>query len=245
MKISIVTVCRNAAPLLQRTIGSVLSQTFRDFEFIVVDGASTDSTPSLLHTYAPQIDCLLSEPDDGIYDAMNKGVRLASGEWVIFMNAGDSFASGDTLAELAASAVEASADCDVIYGDVLKGDYSQEQPEETLRVAQPPHQSHRMIFCHQSSMTRRQALLGHPFDTAHRFSADFKLFKTLMHEGRGFRKVDYPVARFDTGGISNRRRSAGLADNMRVILEVDGPLRGLRHLLHLLPTYLIARLRGR
>lgn len=235
--VSVITVCRNCLPQLRQTLESVAAQRDADFEHIIVDGASSDGTSAFLRReFRGQ---WISEPDRGIYDAMNKGGRMARGEWVIFMNAGDSFVADDTLARLAPAL---AGDAGVVYGDVLK-----EGADGSLHLkkAEEPHSSHRMIFCHQSALARRSLLERFPFDTTHPYSADFKFFKTLWRKGCRFERVDFPVAVFDTGGVSNRRRSAGLADNMRVIRETDGLVRGLPHLLHLLPTYLLLRLRGK
>ncbi len=239
---SVVTVCRNAAQALQQTIRSVAAQDFAAKEYIVVDGASTDSTPAIIKANGDIIDRCLSEPDKGIYDAMNKGVRMASGEWVIFMNAGDTFASSDTLSRVADALERNGGRVDVVYGDVIKNLAGK---GEVIKKAEPPHNSHRMIFCHQSAFARREELLRHPFDISHKFSADFKFFKTLMREGAVFMQLDFPIAVFDTGGISNSRRSDGLADNMRVIRETDGVIAGLPLLLHLFPSWLLCRLRGK
>ena len=237
-RLSIVTVCRNCADALRTTIESVARQDYTDIEYVVIDGASTDETADIVRTN-PAIDIRLSEPDRGIYDAMNKGARLATGEWIIFMNAGDRFATPDTASRLMQSIAEGD---DVVYGSVIK--LAPDGTPVTYPAAKPRN-SHRMIFCHQSVMCRRELLLKYPFDIRHRLSADFKFFKTLMRAGAQFHRTDIPVAIFDTGGVSNTRRSAGLADNMRVILETDGPLHGSQFILHLLPTYIIAKLRGK
>lgn len=240
--ISVITVCRNAADALERTIASVLSQNFDDFEFIIVDGASTDNTPEVIDRYRSSISRIISEPDRGIYDAMNKGVRAAVGQWVIFMNAADTFAAADTLRRLADEASTVPADTDVIYGNVIKAG---KDSVPHVKEAEPPHISHRMFFCHQSALTRRSALTEHPFDLRHPLSADFRLYRILMAAGKGFRQVRFPVAVFDTSGVSNSRRSAGLADNISIIMELDGFWRGLPHLMHLIPPYIISRLRGK
>ena len=94
---SIITVCYNAAADLRRTIGSVDAQTFRRFEHIIIDGASTDDTPVVLQDSASAGRKIVSEPDQGIYDAMNKGLGMASGDYLIFLNAGDRFHGSDSL----------------------------------------------------------------------------------------------------------------------------------------------------
>lgn len=242
MKITVVTVCRNVLGALRETFAGVMEQDCPDFEYIVVDGASSDGSVDFLRDNASPAVRWISEPDKGIYDAMNKGTRMASGEWVIFMNAGDRFAAKDTLSRLSRELEKAGKDTDVVYGDVLKTDGSS---APVYKKAEPPHKSHRMFFCHQSALTRRSALLSHPFDLRHPYSADFKLYRQLTAERRGFMQVDFPVAVFDTGGVSNRRRSAGLADNMRVIRETDSFIGGIPSLLHLFPSWFLCRLRGK
>ena len=115
--VTVITVCRNHAKGLEKTIQSVESQTWQEKEYLVIDGASTDGTMEVIRQHEGSITQWISEPDLGIYDAMNKGVRLAQGQWIIFMNAGDTFASTDTLQRVFQEPQEA----DVIYGDVIKG----------------------------------------------------------------------------------------------------------------------------
>lgn len=114
--LSVITVVRNDAAGLARTLESISQQGRLPFEHIVIDGASTDETPAVLAALRPQIDILVSEPDDGIYSAMNKGLGLASCEWVLFLNAGDRFASADAVARILAAMHDG---VDVIYSDVL------------------------------------------------------------------------------------------------------------------------------
>lgn len=99
-RVSIITVTYNAESLLERTLQSVLSQRYADKEIVVVDGQSSDGTVAVIKRHAAAIQSWVSEPDKGIYDAMNKGVRMATGDWILFMNAGDTFASDDVLQRL-------------------------------------------------------------------------------------------------------------------------------------------------
>lgn len=239
-KVTVVTVVRNAEAALRATAESVLSQTYPDIEYVIIDGASTDGTADYARSLGDKVDILVSEPDKGIYDAMNKGIRLSSGEWIIFMNAGDKFYSADTVAKLFDS-----DDYDgygVVYGDVAKAGAD---GMLAVRVAGEPHNSHRMFFCHQSAFYRRDELLAEPFDPAHRMSADIHQVKRLWRKGVKFRHVNLPVAIFDTGGVSNVRRSAGLRDNISVVRELDGFTDRLRLLPRLYIPYLMCRLRGK
>lgn len=239
--VTVITVCYNPGEMLQKTIGCVASQTYGAIEYIIVDGGSTDGTARWLASSAPpRIDRWISEKDGGIYDAMNKGSQMATGDWIIFMNAGDTFYSPHTLADIFDNINCQSAG--VIYGDVAKLD---KNGNPFIKKAEPVHNSHRMFFCHQSALVRRELLLSHPFDTSHRLSADFKFFKTLIRGNVPFVKLDIPVAFFDTTGISNTRRSTGLRDNIEVIREVDTAAGKLKLLPRLYLTYLLCRLRGR
>lgn len=229
--VTVITVCRNHAKGLEKTIQSVESQTWQEKEFLVIDGASTDGTMEVIRQHEGSITQWISEPDQGIYDAMNKGVRLAQGQWIIFMNAGDTFASADTLQRVFQEPQEA----DVIYGDVIKG--------ENVKKAEAPHNAHRMFFCHQSAFVRTSCLKAFPFDTSHRMSADFKQIKQLYLADKSFKQLDFPIAVFDTLGISNTSRSKGLRDNISVIREVDSRKDQLKFLPRLYFTYCLCRLR--
>lgn len=233
MNVTIITVCRNHAKELEKTIQSVENQTWQKKEYIVIDGASTDETLEVIQQHGDSITQWISEPDQGIYDAMNKGIRLAQGQWVIFMNAGDTFASTDTLQRV----FQESQEADVIYGDVIKWEH--------VKKAEPPHNAHRMFFCHQSAFVKTSCLREFPFDTRHRMSADFKQIKQLYLSGKSFRQLDFPVAVFDTQGVSNTSRSAGLYDNIRVIRETDSFWEQVRLLPRLYFTYLFCKIRGK
>lgn len=228
--VTVVTVCRNVKYSLEKTMNSLLHQSYAHIDYVIIDGASTDGTPEMLgKTEGIR---WISEPDKGIYDAMNKGIRMAEGEWVIFMNAGDVFASDDTLSKV----FSVERDADVIYGDVIKGD--------NIKKAESPHNGHRMYFCHQSAFVRTSCLKEFPFDIQHRMSADFKQMKQLYLAGKTFMQLDFPIAVFDTSGVSNAQRSKGLYDNIQVIREVDNWKERLRLLPRLLFTYWMCRLRG-
>ena len=233
-KVTVITVARNARNDLRRTMESVARLSYPDVEYIVVDGASTDGTVEMLEKSKGVR--WTSEADRGIYDAMNKGVTKATGEWVIFMNAGDRFASDDVI-ERVFSHPETDA-ADVIYGDVVKrGTVCSASPE--------PVDGHRMFFCHQSCIARCKCLIDTPFDISHRMSADFKWVKMMIKQGRRLVYVPVAVSEFDTGGVTNTSRSRGLADNMRVIRELEPLSRQLTLLPHLIVPYVMCRLRGK
>lgn len=236
-KVSIVMVTYNASGLAEKTLNSLEAQDYEAKEIIVVDGKSVDDTTDIIkrHALKGTIAKWVSEPDGGIYDAMNKGVAMSTGDWVIFMNAGDVFASNDILSRVF---MQDHTDADVVYGDVVKDGEVKKAPDHYYLY-------HRMIFCHQSVFVRRKCLLDTPFDTRHKLSADLKSFLTLYQRGARFSHVAVAVAVFDTSGVSNRQRSKGLRDNISVVCEtIHFPLR-LKFVARLAVPYLMCRLKGK
>lgn len=231
--VTVITVCYNAREMLLRTMNSVWAQTYKHVEYVIVDGASTDGTLELLEEYGGRIDHWVSESDKGIYDAMNKGVSMAKGKWVIFMNAGDCFADNHVLENVFSVPRQA----DVIYGDVVKGG--------VVKKASSPRNAHRMFFCHQCVFVKIESLKAFPFDISHKMSADFKQMKQLWLAGKQFLQLDFPIADFDVQGVSNTNRAVGLWDNICVIREVDSCLEQLRLLPRLFFVWLSCRLRGK
>ncbi|MCF0160182.1 MAG: glycosyltransferase, partial [Bacteroidaceae bacterium] len=173
------------------------------------------------------------EKDNGLYDAMNKGVRLATGDYCIFMNAGDAFVNPQVVSDV----VKLTDNADVVYGDIVKNGQ--------IIAAKGPRNCHKMFYCHQAAFVKTDCLKEFPFDTSHKMSADFKQAKQLILAGKRFKHMDLVVADYDTSGISNTQRSKGLEDNIKVIWEVDTWAEQCRLLPRLLFTYLLCKLRGR
>lgn len=213
--ITIVTVCYNSVELIEKTLKSVLKQRYANKEYVVIDGASTDGTKKIVEQYIDSIDFFVSEPDKGIYHAMNKAVEVAKGEWVIFMNAGDLFLDNEVLEKVSQSLC---IETDVLYGDILtarNGDLVlKEAPPEITHL-------HRMSFCHQAVFTRTSLLRSFPFDEKYKLSADFKLYKQLSLKEFVFKRLPIPITIYDRTGLSNSQRSRGLAENIAIIKEID------------------------
>ncbi|MFA7141592.1 MAG: glycosyltransferase family 2 protein [Proteiniphilum sp.] len=213
--ISVVTVCLNAQDVIEKTIQSVIYQDFKDKEYLIIDGASIDRTLEIVQVYHDEIDVLVSEPDKGIYNAMNKAIDLASGEWLIFMNAGDFFVDSKVLSNISCFLVPS---VDVVYGDILIKKSGKlilkESPSRIKNI-------HRMPFCHQAVFTRLSLLRKYRFDENYALSSDFKFFKQLILGGFSFRKVDLPITVYDRSGLSNIQRTRGLSENIEIIKEID------------------------
>lgn len=233
MKISVITVTFNALSNLKITVKSIAEQDFPNVEFIIVDGASTDGTKAWIEQL--NTPCTwVSEPDKGIYDAMNKGVGMATGDYCIFMNAGDTFVNAHSISDFVG---QMQPGIDVAYGDILK--------DGNLKVSLSPRNCHKMFYCHQAVFTSIACLRAFPFDIRHRWSADFKQAKQLFLAGKHFQHIPGALAHFDTNGVSNVHRSRGLWDNVKVVCEVDSFIDKCRFLPHLLFPYIMCKLRGK
>ena len=214
MKISVITVNRNNREGLQKTILSVASQTEKPYEFIIIDGASTDGSAALLDEYASHISFSVSEPDGGIYQAMNKGVQHASGDYCIFMNSGDIFDSQDVMQKLSASGVEA----DIICGNAV---ILTDPPGRKEAPGQITLQT--LYFgslCHQAVLIRTALLREHPYDASLRIVADRKFFLQALVEGNAsYQSVDVDVVRYDVSGFSARNRDFSEQEWQQVLAE--------------------------
>lgn len=198
-KVSVVTVCLNAVEEIEPTILSVLNQSFADVEYIVVDGGSSDGTVDVIRHYQDRITQFISEPDKGIYDAMNKGIDLATGGWIIFMNAGDSFASNTVIEEMMKGK---DSDCDVVFGNtvLIRGNHHVVRKGQYLEN-DFPRLSHQSVFVKTVLMKERH------FDLKYKISADFAFLFKLYKEGRSFCYKDIDVVRFDMMGFSATHRN--------------------------------------
>lgn len=200
-KISIITVCYNCAKTIERTIKSVLSQSYPLVEYIIVDGNSNDGTVDVIRKYEQSISFWLSEPDKGIYDAMNKGIDAATGELIGFINADDFYADGAVEA-IAKRYIETNAD--VIYGDLTfvddNGPQTDWKAQEDLKDFYCG-----MLIPHPSTFCKAKLLKKYKMDVGYKIAGDYKLLLQLYHDKMKFVHVDKVVSFFYTGGISNCR----------------------------------------
>ena len=250
-KFTVITITYNAAAVLQRTLDSVLHQTYEDVEHLIIDGASTDGTLQIAERYKADNSSLLtpnsslltphkviiqSEPDEGIYDAMNKGLTQASSDYVVFMNAGDFFPSPDTLEQIAhrCHLNELSSDSlpGVVYGntDIVDADGHFLHP----RRLQPPEQlswrSFRqgMLVCHQAFYARMDLAKNTHYDTRYRYSADVDWCIRVMREadrlGLPLTNAHLTVACYTEEGTTTHHHRASLLERYRVMARHYGHL---------------------
>jgi len=197
-RITVITVCRDRLAALRRTVASVLSQEYPALEYWIVDGASSDGTREYLEELKGRGVRTLSEPDRGIADAMNKGLRLATGEWVAHLHADDEYLAG-ALAAVARQA--AAGDADVLCGWLVK----RERTGEVVYHCDPARLPAEMTVNHPATFVRRELLERHGgFDVAFPNAMDYELFLRLHAAGARFRVVPEPLARMAYGGQSER-----------------------------------------
>lgn len=193
---AVVTVVYNHCEGIEETIQSVLNQTYPSIHYLIIDGGSTDGTTEIIQQYASRLHFWSSEPDGGIYDAMNKALERCSGDYVLFMNSGDRFYSNDTVQQLAGQ----SAGEDLLYGDTLlktkdRLQLSKSKPCERIGYGMP--------FCHQSVAAHRRLFAHRRFDTRYRYAADFAFFVEASVAGKlSYRQLPVPVAIYDNTGLS-------------------------------------------
>ncbi len=199
--ITIITVVFNGKDHIERTMQSVLRQTYNNVQFIIIDGGSTDGTVDLIRKYEAAIDYWISEPDSGLYDAMNKGITASNGSWLNFLNAGDVFHDDDVLQRIARETADAAAGYDLIYGDTLETDQRGATFYRTSR--QPQYVTVGMFACHQSMFFSARSMRLFLYDTSYRVAADYHLVARLVANKMAIKRVPYPIATINVPGISS------------------------------------------
>ncbi|MEY8714824.1 glycosyltransferase family 2 protein [Francisella philomiragia] len=195
--ITVITVVYDGEKYLEKTIQSVINQTYKNLEYIIIDGGSTDATIDIIKKYESQIDYWVSEPDDGIYDAMNKGIDLASGDWINFMNAGDMFYDKSVL-----ESIHNKLKGVFNYGHTLQFD-SLGYTREVL--ASDKLWKRRMPYCHQSLFVRANYLKNNMFDISLKISGDYSQYIKAKYHKQEFYLLDTFISKFQLGGVSEQQ----------------------------------------
>lgn len=218
---SIITITFNAAGTLPATLKSVERQTFTDYEYLIVDGASTDGTVAIAQ-HSAAVSSVTSEPDKGLYDAMNKGLRKARGCYLVFLNAGDAFHEPDTLQKIADSIDK--NDPDIVYGETALVD--SERRFISMRRLQAPERlsvkSFRMgmLVCHQAFIVRRE--IAPEYDLRYSFSADFDWCIRIMKKAQTLHNTHLTIIDYLDEGMTTRNREASLKERFRIMAQHYG-----------------------
>lgn len=236
MKISVITITYNAEQFLPNTMQSIANQTYSNIEYIIVDGKSKDHTVEQIKEFELQLKNAnspislrwISEPDRGLYDAMNKGMHLATGDFVWFINAGDKIFDNQT-AQRIADAVSANPNCDVVYGQTLVIDYNDNPVGERHKIAlanlQKKHLLNGLVVCHQSILVRKS--IAPDYDLKYRVSADYDwVCKVLAASQQNVFINDY-ISRFMLAGVSTVNRKSSWVERFNSMRTHFGLLRTL------------------
>lgn len=212
MKYSIITINYNHIEGLKKTIESVITQTYTDYEYIIIDGGSTDGSVNIIKEYEGHITYWISEKDNGVYHAMNKGVVQAQGDYCIFMNSGDCFHSPKVL-----ESFEQYED-DIVCGQVSSFPSGHHRPTislvDLLRISLP----------HQAMFIRRGLLIKHPYDERYKILSDWKFcLETLVIDNCSFRTVEIIVADYEDGGISSNSNGLLPIERELILKELFPP----------------------
>ena len=220
-KVTVVTVCYNAETVIESTMRSVCMQDYPDLEYLVIDGASEDKTNKIARTVSNEFQenkshqiRIISEKDKGIYDAMNKGIDLATGEWIIFMNAGDEFPDPDTISTVF-SHFDSFKMMNGVYGDTVrvrdgKEVFVEGRPLAEIKDGFP------LPFCHQSIFVRRSLLQKFHFDLRYRQAGDYNFFVQAYLDGNEFYHVNVVVSRYLMGGLSEINNVKHWAEKIQI-----------------------------
>lgn len=219
IKISIVTVSYNAAKTIEQTISSVVNQTYKNIEYIIIDGGSTDGTIDVIKKYEDRISYWVSEPDKGIYDAMNKGTRAATGDYIQFIGADDCLVDETVIDMVAKDIIATKADI-YSYGVLLVDEGSKKEKYKGNKHARNNPYNCKMVP-HNGTFVKRDIQLNNLFDTSYKISADYKFF--LQWFRAEYIKVlyyDVPIVYFSLSGVGSVDRITGEKEDRRVFQEM-------------------------
>ena len=224
--ISIITITYNAERWLERTMKSVLEQTCKEYEYIIVDGSSTDGTLDIIRRLESQFEgklSLKSDPDKGLYDAMNKGIARAKGDFVWFINAGDEIYDADTLTHIVAAAKD---DTDVVYGKACivnaDGVKVSEHHKPTPPNLQRKHLLNGLVVCHQAILVRRS--IADKYNTDYRICADYDWVVRAVSASKKNAYLDEYVCKFLTEGVSQKQRKRAWKERFCIMCAHFGVL---------------------
>lgn len=218
--LSVITIVYNNVKDIERTMLSVLNQTYPNIEYIIIDGASKDGTKDIIYKYKSRLAQFISEPDKGIYDAMNKGMALATGEYILFMNSGDEIYAPETVSEVFATEEAA----DIYYGETEMfndnweslGQRRHHAPEnfswESFRFG--------MSVSHQAIYVKKE--IAEPFDLQYKYSSDIDWIIRAAKNASSIVNTHLYVAKYLVGGISKKKHLASLKERFRIFTKYYG-----------------------
>lgn len=229
-RFSVITVTYNAGKVLEDTIQSIMTQTYKHIEYIIIDGGSKDNTLAIIDKYRDHVHTLISGPDKGLYDAMNKGIAVATGDYLCFLNAGDSFHEDDTL-QLMLHSITGSNLPDVLYGETALVD-NEGHFVGMRRLSAPENLNWKsfkqgMLVCHQAFFAKRE--LVEPYNLSYRFSSDFDWCIRVMKKAKTLHNTHLTIIDYLDEGMTTQNRKASLKERFRIMTKHYGLLSTTAH----------------
>lgn len=219
-KLTIITIVYNNVRDIERTINSVLNQTYRKIEYIIIDGKSTDGTLDIIEKHKNSISKIVSEPDKGIYDAMNKGLALATGDYVLFMNSGDEIYDETTVEDI----FESVPGADIYYGETEM--YNDNWESLGRRRHEAPDEfdwtsfKYGMSISHQAIYIRRSIIT--PYDLSYKYSSDIDWIIKAAKKASSIVNVQRYVAKYLVGGMSKKKHRESLKERFKIFTKYYG-----------------------
>lgn len=215
--LSIITINYNNREGLEKTIQSVICQTYKDYEYIIIDGNSTDGTKNVIEKYRQYFSYAISEPDKGIYNAMNKGIKAAHGEYLQFLNSGDCLIAADTLQHI----FDPKPTADIISSHsvwIQTKQIAYAPNDVTLDYLYEHSMNHQSTFIHRSLFDTIQ------YDESLRIAADYKFFlQIFLTQNVSYQLYDFPTVYYDETGISSTQRQASIQERAKILTELLPP----------------------
>lgn len=219
-KLSVITIVYNNVKDIERTMLSVLNQTYKNIEYIVIDGNSNDGTTEIIAKYKDRLAKFVSENDKGIYDAMNKGLALATGDYVLFMNSGDEIYAPETVEEVFASAPSG----DIYYGETEMYDSDWHSLGQRRHEAPEHFDWHSfkygMTVSHQAIYIKRS--LTEPYDLQYKYSSDIDWILKAAKKSSNIVNTHLYVAKYLVGGLSKKKHLESLKERFRILSKYYG-----------------------
>ena len=226
-KLSVITVTFNAEQTLERTLKSVCLQSYPEIEHIIVDGLSTDHTIDLIHKYDNDKLLWISEPDNGLYDAMNKGIKMATGDYLCFLNAGDTFFANNTVELI----MQSDSSADIIYGETAIVD-NEGNFLHMRRLKAPDKLTWKsfkqgMLVCHQAFIVKRE--ITEQYDLEYKFSSDFDWAIRMLKKSKVIINTNQFLINYLNEGVTTLNRKKSLKERYRIMVKHYGKVSTFLH----------------
>ena len=210
-KFSIIVVSLNTKKDFIKTIQSIKKQKYKNYEIVIIDGKSSDGTIEVIKVLKSKNIKFIIEKDNGIYDAMNKGIKNSKGDWIIFLNSGDIFYNNSTLKMIAQQNIDNQ---DILFGDTIIDNYDFNY---LVKANNFTKNTYLMPFCHQSSLVKKKLIQKIKFDKKYKIASDFNFFIKCFNKKKLFFNLDMVISKISAKGLSDKNRNKVFNENIKIL----------------------------